>query len=83
VNTQIVSSENGVDCSAPVTTLEDDINDEIAAIRSATWPNEQQPEVAIKFLCEARALARAGRAQLAERKRKAARCVLKGGGEDE
>jgi hypothetical protein len=78
VNAQSISSENGVDCSAPIGTLEDEIDAEIAAIRSATWPNEQQPEVAIKFLCEARSLARAGKVQLAERKRKAARCILTG-----
>lgn len=84
MSTEVVNGDNGVESpSVQMPTLEDEITAEIEAIRSATWPDEQRPEVAIKFLCEARSLARAGKAQLAERKRKAARCVLSGGGEDE
>lgn len=58
--------------------LEIELDAEIATIKSSVLANTQPGEVAVSFLCRARALARDGKNDLAERARKAARTALTG-----
>lgn len=67
----------------PAELLEAEIDREIGTVRASILAKTQPGEVAVSFLLNARSLARDGKLELAERKRKAAKRVLNGGGEDE
>lgn len=61
-----------------LTDLERGILQDIADVRASAVAAIQQGEVAEKFFREALSYARAGKIELAERKRKAALCVYTG-----
>jgi hypothetical protein len=65
------------------TELEQSIAAEIEQIAGSVLAKTQQGEVSMKFLRLAGSLASEGKAELAERKRKAARTVLTGVYEDD